>query len=540
MEEATSTIAYYHILQNYGIYRDISFENIISKALEKDLSNNIFFRGQLAKYKTITSGIAREDSYVQNEHEMYVETLSNKQSDFESLNTPLEYLSKMQHYGMPTRLVDFTINPFIALFFAVQNTSIKEDSIIYVFQGQSVDANDNKVKLLSLLPTIKDRSVNKLKHEMKDIFKVDMSREEILKIINCSYFINYTKRLKESNPRLNNQDGTFAICGNNTEGDMITNEIKTIDISSSVLKIRVSFVFKKKIKNELDVYFKINDNFIYPELTSWSDYIRIKYKQTNFDPTDQYTVVRVRDVSIPEVRRKEIQIVLNQELTFEEIKRCVIMMLRSYIDNTDIVWFFVASSGNNYTINNWIVTGQWISPSTPKRFSRIQVEKLDENNIYWEEGDAPKEKELYARKFLFKEDKELFIQFHYSFQILYPLFHSIELGYEVLDFEDFSDEVSKRAHLINQVTNQVNKFGRSRNSDFDSYLTYYCDYMVSLSDITFWASQNTNVVEWIDYRINSCFSKIRRALEGINNKKSFGCQSSEFHKMTSLKKIIIK
>lgn len=265
MEEATSTIAYYHILQNYGIYRDISFENIISKALEKDLSNNIFFRGQLAKYKTITSGIAREDSYVQNEHEMYVETLSNKQSDFESLNTPLEYLSKMQHYGMPTRLVDFTINPFIALFFAVQNTSIKEDSIIYVFQGQSVDANDNKVKLLSLLPTIKDRSVNKLKHEMKDIFKVDMSREEILKIINCSYFINYTKRLKESNPRLNNQDGTFAICGNNTEGDMITNEIKTIDISSSVLKIRVSFVFKKKIKNELDVYFKINDNFIYTQ-----------------------------------------------------------------------------------------------------------------------------------------------------------------------------------------------------------------------------------------------------------------------------------
>lgn len=45
MEEATSVIDYYHILQYYGIYRQISFEAIISKVLEKDLQNNIFFRG---------------------------------------------------------------------------------------------------------------------------------------------------------------------------------------------------------------------------------------------------------------------------------------------------------------------------------------------------------------------------------------------------------------------------------------------------------------------------------------------------------------
>ena len=34
---------------------------------------------------------------------------------FQELNTDFEILSKMQHYGLPTRLLDFTTNPLIAL-----------------------------------------------------------------------------------------------------------------------------------------------------------------------------------------------------------------------------------------------------------------------------------------------------------------------------------------------------------------------------------------------------------------------------------------
>ena len=77
---------------------------------------NTFFRGQKAKYRKITTSLSRNDNYIKNECPMYFETVRTKAGDLSAFNYPIEMLSKMQHYGLPTRLIDFSVSPLIALF----------------------------------------------------------------------------------------------------------------------------------------------------------------------------------------------------------------------------------------------------------------------------------------------------------------------------------------------------------------------------------------------------------------------------------------
>ncbi len=45
-----------------------------------------------------------------------------------------EWLALSQHHGLPTRLLDWTDNPLVALFFSVFEAS-NEDSVVYVFEN---------------------------------------------------------------------------------------------------------------------------------------------------------------------------------------------------------------------------------------------------------------------------------------------------------------------------------------------------------------------------------------------------------------------
>ncbi|WP_160118334.1 FRG domain-containing protein [Bacillus sp. V59.32b] len=92
----------------------------------------MFYRGQSKKHKSITSSLSRNQGYVQNEYAIYQESIDMKSVEFGGLTSLIECLSKMQHYGIPTRLIDLSVDPLIALFFAVQDqTAILQ--VMYMF-----------------------------------------------------------------------------------------------------------------------------------------------------------------------------------------------------------------------------------------------------------------------------------------------------------------------------------------------------------------------------------------------------------------------
>jgi hypothetical protein len=49
--------------------------------------------------------------------------------------TDWDWLALAQHHGLPTRILDWTCNPLVAAYFAVENDACEEDGAVYVLSG---------------------------------------------------------------------------------------------------------------------------------------------------------------------------------------------------------------------------------------------------------------------------------------------------------------------------------------------------------------------------------------------------------------------
>lgn len=101
----------------------------------------IAFRGQANKHYELIPAIGRgrEDDYpIFKQERNLIEMAKFKLPHiFRSDLLPIDLLALLQHYGIPTRLLDVTSNPLVALYFATENDD--EDGEVFAFDYNDSD-----------------------------------------------------------------------------------------------------------------------------------------------------------------------------------------------------------------------------------------------------------------------------------------------------------------------------------------------------------------------------------------------------------------
>ncbi|MEO1419207.1 MAG: FRG domain-containing protein, partial [Bacteroidota bacterium] len=133
-----------------------SFVSELQK-IQRNGDHELFFRGHSDIEYELKPSIYRNRKLLANENKLFREFILRTPKDFLDERSALEKLVKMQHYGLPTRLLDLTTNPLVALYFACSSKGEKNGEVV-TFKIPNSDIKYYDSDTVSILANLAKRS----------------------------------------------------------------------------------------------------------------------------------------------------------------------------------------------------------------------------------------------------------------------------------------------------------------------------------------------------------------------------------------------